>query len=309
MIRSQQPRPKTLDAARNKWRGILASLDIDERSLTGRHSPCPLCGHAKNFRFDNRDGNGSWICTCGAGTGMQLLQRLHDWDFAAAARAVDDILMNGSPTNEAPKPSIDADERKRMLNGMWSAGKPIAAGDPVGSYLASRTLPLPQCRGVLRYVERCWVPNGGGVLPAMVAKVQGPDGKPVTLHRTFLGPNGKADIDEPRALMPGEIPSGSAVRLAPVAERMGIAEGIETALAATRRFNLPCWSALNAPLLMKWAPPTGVRQVVVFGDNDASATGQAAAWALVRDLKRRGFDAQPMIPTTTGTDWADKDAA
>ena len=45
---------------------------------------------------------------------------------------------------------------------------------------------------------------------------------------------------------------------------LGIAEGIETALAASYRFGVPVWSAI----LESWEPPTGVKRMIVFGDND-----------------------------------------
>ena len=104
--------------------------------------------------------------------------------------------------------------------------------------------------------------------------------------------------------MLGSMPTGAAVRLAPHEDKLGIAEGIETALAASVLFNMPVWAALNAGLL-SWTPPAEVETVFVFGDNDASATGQAAAYALAQRLKAKGVAAFVEIPTRTGDDWAD----
>lgn len=90
----------------------------------------------------------------------------------------------------------------------------------------------------------------------MLAVVQDQDGEPVTMHRTFLKPDGsgKAEMEAPRRLMPGPNPKGSSVRLH---EWLGsgplcIAEGIETAFAASALFGVPVWAALNAGQLEAW---------------------------------------------------------
>jgi putative DNA primase/helicase len=140
----------------------------------------------------------------------------------------------------------------------------------------------------------------------MVAAVRDLNGKGINVHRTFLGPNGKADMSDPRAMMPGRLPDGCAVRLAPAKAIMGIAEGIETAIAASVKFKMPVWSAINATMLAKWIPPEEVEEVHVFGDNDAKFAGQAAAYALASRLAgRMGLRVQVHIPERVGTDWAD----
>lgn len=74
----------------------------------------------------------------------------------------------------------------------------------------------------------------------------------------------------------GSLPMGGAVRLARHERALGIAESVETALAATALFGVPCWSVLNAGRLEGWEPPEGVTEVVIFGDNDLNSVGQAA---------------------------------
>jgi putative DNA primase/helicase len=292
---------KTLDAARGKWRGILLQMGIEREHLTGNHAPCPLCGGQDRFRFDNKNGNGSYICNqCGAGTGMQLLQRVKGWDFATAASEVDKVL--GNVQADQVKPAMDDEKRKELLNRLWKAGRSIEPDDLAGWYLTGRGCPI-DCPD-LRFVEQCPAPDGVK-RPALIALVRDAEGKPANIHRTFLGESGKADMNNPRAMMPGCVPEGSAVRLAPVSELMGIAEGIETAYAASKRFGLPVWSAIDAGKLAKWKPPELCKSVVVFGDNDANFTGQAAAYALAHRLALKGYAVSVQIPETTGTDWAD----
>ncbi len=92
----------------------------------------------------------------------------------------------------------------------------------------------------------------------------------------------------PRRLMPGTIAPGSAVRLFDAGSTLGIAEGIETALAAASLFGLPrVWAAVNASQLAKWLPPVEATEIIVFGDADAAFVGQAAAYALAHRLAGR----------------------
>lgn len=296
---------KTADAARGKWRGILLALGVDQQFLTGKHGPCPVCGGTDRFRWDNQHGAGGFICgQCGAGNGFDLLMRVNNWDFATTAARVDEVV--GNVEREPVKPKMDERTRKGMLNRLWGSGVKLRSGDPAFAYLTGRVqLPksLPSC---LRFASACPAPDGV-MRPALIAMVQGADGEPENIHRTFLGPNGKADMPNPRAMMPGEIPAGSAVRLFPVhGERLGIAEGIETAFAAAARFGVPVWSAINSTMLAKWMPPAAVREILIFGDCDAKFGGQAAAYQLAHRLSgRHGLAVQVHIPEQVGKDWAD----
>ena len=106
--------------------------------------------------------------------------------------------------------------------------------------------------------------------------------------------------------MPGTLPEGAAIRLGPINGAMGIAEGVETALAAGHRYGCPVWSALNANNLVKWRPPAGVEEVLICGDNDASWTGQAAACELAKRLHALGLLVRVKIPSRPDKNWADE---
>ena len=299
---------KSAEKARGKWRGILLALKVDDRFLTGKHGPCPFCEGENRFRWDNSNGNGSFICNqCGAGAGFEFLKRFHGWDFITTAKEVDAIV--GNVVQERPKQQQDEKARANMLNKLWASGVPLTGKDPASAYLAGRgVLPakIPSC---LRFVGQCHVPYGGGDRPAMIALVLGSEGNPVNIHRTYLGPNGKADMANPRAMMPGKHPLGSAVRLYTVhGESMGIAEGIETAIAAAKRFKMPVWAALNSAQLTEWNPPIGITSLTVFGDCDKAYGGQLAAYALSHRLVTRNkLLVEVKIPDTLGKDWADID--
>jgi putative DNA primase/helicase len=290
---------KTLDAAKGKWKGILLQMGIERKHLTGNHAPCPLCGGEDRFRFDNKHGNGSYICgQCGAGTGFQLVQRFKGWDFKATADAVDAVLSNVQ--NDQIKPAMSDEKRRDLLRKLWRAGVVMDGRDPASLYLHGRGCLPKWITPDLRYVAECPAPDGVKRL-AMIALVRDALGNPCNIHRTFFNETGKAK----RAIMPGPLPEGSAVRLFKPGVVMGIAEGIETAYAAAKRFQIPVWSAINAGNLAKWQAPEGCEGVKVFGDCDPKYGGQAAAYALAHRLAVKGLAVEVHIPDTMGKDWAD----
>jgi putative DNA primase/helicase len=291
------------EAARGRWASLLPQLGVSPRALSGKHGPCPICGGRDRFRFDNRDGRGTWICSqCGAGDGLSLAMKVTGHPFKDLARQIKDLVGSAPIVTKAPGPTPE--QLRQAKNRLWCAAKPVEPGDAVDRYLLSRGLAdRPAC---LRHAPQTPFDGLADLHPAMVALVHGPDARPATLHRTFLTPDGrKAKIPSPRRLMRGPFPKGSAVRLVPATDVLGVAEGIETAMAAAQFFKLPVWAALTAGNLADWIWPNCIRQLIVFGDNDGSFTGQNAAFALARRAKAKGIAVEVQIPPKVGADWAD----
>src|SRR5690349_5951491 len=90
------------DKCRGRWRGILPAFGIDGKYLTGKHGPCPICGGTDRYRFDDKNGSGSWICSsCGAGNGAELVMRKTGLDFKDAAKRIEEVA--GTADFVAPK--------------------------------------------------------------------------------------------------------------------------------------------------------------------------------------------------------------
>jgi putative DNA primase/helicase len=284
---------KISETARGRWHGILPQLGISPKLLQNKHGPCPICGGKDRFRFDDKDGKGTWICNkCGSGEGAELVKRVKEVGFKEAAKMIEGVVT-GVAKFDPPKQRPGADKEK--MNRMWlEESKRITRSDPVGSYLAARCGIESNYSGDLR----CW----GECI--MLARVRDGEGVPVTIHRTIIE-DGKADK---KLLMPGKLPDNVAIRLGHwyggAWGELGIAEGIETALSASVLFNVPVWAAISAPLLKKWRPPAGVVKVIIFGDNDKNYTGQEAAYSLARSLSG-DLEVDIKIPTLPGQDWND----
>lgn len=279
---------------KGRWHGVLPSLGVPAAFLTGKHQACPMCGGKDRARFDNKDGAGTFFCThCGAGDGVSLVMKLNGWDFKTAAERIE-ALMGGVEARET-KTRADINQQIRAMRQAWGASQPI--GKLVRRYLFSRHIDPGDVRDLREAVAAC----------EMRALVRDVNGNGCQVHRTLLTPEGEKREGNCRLFMPGPIPKGSAVRLFSYADKLGIAEGIETALSAAILFNVPCWAALNTSLLKQWEPPSDVKHVTIFGDSDAEFAGQAAAYELARKLTtpNKGVRVSIEIPSLIGTDWND----
>jgi len=297
------------DRCHGRWHGILVALGIEARVLNKKNQPCPMCGGKDRFRWTNHDDKGGYYCSgCGAGDGLKLVQEFFCLDFRGAAEKIEGII-GGVDLDKTPRRTDD--QNLTVMRAVWRAGHNIQATDPVGLYLAYRRLFVPEYPKCLKYVPQ--LRHGDGAAPAMIAQVVSAEGRAVNIHRTWLRADGsgKAAIEPNRKIMAGTIPDGSAIRLACAGEALGIAEGIETALAASIRFNLPVWAVISEGGMQKFRPPPAVKRLIIFGDNDRNGVGQAAAWIAHRDIGRaaaradRSIQLEVKIPDQPGTDWAD----
>ena len=292
-----------IDPAKGKWFGILSALGVDPEVLNKRrHFPCPANGQGVDrFRWSDKDGAGRFFCACsdGSKSGYDLLMCCRGWTFKEAKNEVKKIVNDVSETQE--KPSEDPSKR---LNETWARTKKTN-GETVAAYLRGRLLePNP----VLRQGREEYWHDGKkvGAYDAMVAQVMSASGESATLHVTFLDGDKKAVVAIPRKILTPKLSfKGGAVRLYPAAATMGVAEGIETALAAAKLWKIPVWACLNADNLSEFVPPPEAKKVLIFGDNDANFTGHAAAYKLARRLSLKGLEALPLFPADVGQDWND----
>ena len=193
---------------------------------------------------------------------------------------------------------------------LWAQCLPLVPGDPVALYLDRRglaaALPLP---GLLRMHPALPYWHGDellGTFPAMVAPLLTPDRRIVALHRTFLTSDGrKATVPNPKKLTRAAGPVAGACILLhkPVHGCIGIAEGIETALAAFCASSVPTVAAYCAGNLAAWRWPAGVRRLVIFADADKA--GRDAAETLRARALAAGLRVEVLTPTDPGADWCD----
>lgn len=78
-----------------QWQSILSSLaGIDSSFLRNKNGPCPACGGVDRFRFDDKNGTGSYFCNgCGAGDGISLLEKCSSFSFYECVQEIGKFLM------------------------------------------------------------------------------------------------------------------------------------------------------------------------------------------------------------------------
>lgn len=317
-----------IDKANGRWPSILESLGINASYLTSKHGPCPVCGGKDRFRFDDKEGRGTFICNqCGAGAGVKLLQLYHGWDFETAIRQLGGVLgvqtglcvpthikviLNKQPVAQEACRGERVEVRQKKLQNVWRCSSSIIKGGSVDCYLQSRGIKLNDFPCVLRFHPALPYYDDGKLVdnfPALVALVQNIKGQLVTLHRTYLGDACKADVKTPKKLMPSITPgasNGAAIRLhEPCNGKLALAEGIETAFAVHVATHLPVWATVSAHGMERVVLPPYVTEVTIAIDNDASNTGQKAATKLRERLLAEGRKVRCVIPPHIGCDFAD----
>lgn len=231
------------------------------RELTG---PCPKCGGRDRFSINTAKRVFNCRHCVTAGGNIDLVMFVRDVDFPSAlswlcgerAEISEDERrerLARAEKNRARNAAKAERERQKAIAGareIWQAG--VSAEDtPVRDYLTLRGIPrdlFPRLPGCLRYhpdlpymvqIDRRWVEVHRG--PAMLAAIQGPDGRFRGVHRTWIDlgrAKGKPRIAHPET---GELVKvkkslgsvkGGAIRLTPARPVLIMGEGIETTATA-----------------------------------------------------------------------------
>lgn len=296
---------KLHERAQGHWKSILPALGIDRRFLSKKNGPCPMCGGKDRWRFTDLNGRGTWWCnSCSGGNGIALAMKFTGLPFKELAGRIERII--GDAPAEPNRTERNEQQNRAALNELWRSGLAIRPDDPVDRWLEARRVGMQNYPRSLRCGMR--VRHSGPPVtwhPAMLAMVSDSAGRPANVHRTYLSESGsKAAVSKVRMFCAGPVPPGGAVRLAHPEQVLGIAEGIETALAAGKLSGIPTWAALSDWGLEKFEPPAGIQRLTIFADHDEHGAGQRAAYALAARLSGR-IDLEVRIPDRAGADWND----
>jgi putative DNA primase/helicase len=107
----------TVSSSRNHWPQILTGLGIAVPD-NNKHGPCPICGGKDRFRFDDKQGRGTWICNqCRHGDGLDLVARVNACDLISAARLVAGLTLSPStaPAREKTPLRPISDRAKELI--------------------------------------------------------------------------------------------------------------------------------------------------------------------------------------------------
>ena len=312
-----------MTAASGRWRDILEVLaGLQAEQLSNRHQPCPACGGRDRYRFDDRDGNGSWFCNqCGGkdhmgggGTGMDLLMRVRSWSFRQACEEVErylDLEAQGDGRHR-PQP---------VSTGNGTGGKtPAATGLPGHASRPWRQPEVPPADAAPPELEQgaiaqwCYRDASGAQLFWIQRLCSARSGRKAFLHRVWLDgswhrPSRRdpfsCEWPAPRPLygLPGlgERPDAQVL----------VVEGEGTADAAALLFPdhvVISWAnGTNAIGKTDWQP-LAVRSVTLWPDADAPGRkAMARLVALLHEQACRVALVDPPADLPQGWDLADAD--
>lgn len=154
------------------------------------------------------------------------------------------------------------------------------------TFLVSRGLTAPWPVS-LRFTPSLIHPYVNLPFPAIIAAVQAADRSIQATQNTYLLPDGrgKARLSAPR--LPKGPLKGGTVRLAAAGEILGLAEGVETGLAAMQMFGVPIWCCLGGSNIKNAPVPGTTKQIIIYGDNGDAGHRYAEEAAEVFALQGR----------------------
>src|SRR5258708_10560978 len=135
--------------ANGRWFDILSALGVGSNYLRSKHGPCQVCGGKDRFRWDNKNGTGTFYCgNCGAGNGFKLLMLANGWDFKETAQKIETVI--GVSRKMSSRRELTSEEARAAMRERWASCIAIEPGDPVSKYLAARLGVVPMSK-VLRF--------------------------------------------------------------------------------------------------------------------------------------------------------------
>ena len=186
---------------------------------------------------------------------------------------------------------------------IWHEAEPLG-GSPAKAYLESRG--ILAASSALRFHPRTPLGPKGRTrfLPAMIAAVSLDEG-PIAIHRTFLSTEAstKATFDKPKRAL-GSLGEAAVRLFAPVSGKLGLAEGIESALSAYALTGIPVWATLGNERFGLVSIPESVTELHLFVDHDAG--GELAASRGLGAYAQEGRTIQVRKPHPSDTDWNDE---
>ncbi|MGV6840441.1 MAG: DUF7146 domain-containing protein [Planktomarina sp.] len=296
-------------------RQIIEALGGDHMAGYGL-APCPICqpeGRRDQRGLSVKDAGGKTLLTCHKSgcPAPDIFKVLHDAG----------IVERGGKGSYTP-PSADQRKAEResrqeraaktakFCNDLWAQSKPIM-GSVAQNYLENvrglKGAQWAKMERTLRFHPNLKHTPSAGHFPAILARVRGPNGKAMGLHRTYLAPDGsgKANVQGGSAkMMLGSCARG-AVRFGKDREIMALAEGIETALSIGLSGRMTVWATLSTSgMKAVEMPPLPMAAVVIIAaDNDPA--GLAAAQQTATRLEGEGRTVSIIHPPRAGQDFND----
>lgn len=267
---------ETVKQACGHWPRILPALGV--KVIKNRHQACPVCGGTDRFRFDDKEGRGTWFCNqCGAGDGLKLIEKVFGVSASEAAGKVNAVTGNLSPVAPEMIAAAEAGTEADRKAAAALAAKLMEKTQPASgnAYLTRKGFPALECLtltamhktgGVTYRAGDVVVPlydDSGALVNLQLINADG-------LKRTLKGGQVKGACH----IIEGKKQAG---------KRLWIAEGYATALTVHHLTGETVMVALSSVNLLSLASLARQKhpacQIVLAADRDLSGDGQTKAAA------------------------------
>ncbi len=266
----------TVKQACGHWPRILPALGV--KVIKNRHQSCPVCGGSDRFRFDDKEGRGTWFCNqCGAGDGLKLVEKVFGVTPSEAAGKVNAVTGNLPPVvpevTAAAEAETEADRKAATALAVRLMEKTRPATG--NAYLTRKGFPGRECPvltvmhktgGVTYRAGDVVVPlydDSGALVNVQLINADG-------LKRTLKGGQVKGACH----ILDGKKEAG---------KRLWIAEGYATALTVHHLTGETVMVALSSVNLLSLASLARHKypacQIVLAADRDLNGDGQSKAAA------------------------------
>lgn len=302
-----------IERARRRFDIIAAEVPLRRvgREMSGL---CPFHSE-KSPSFYVAPDKGFYHCFgCGAhGSVIDYLMRTRNLDFPNAVHEINGTTPRQGrepvplpPTREPSK----SGGSQVYVNGILHESAPVAPGTAAYLYLQTRGLitnlnraPTEAALAALRAHPALDCVEAGLPMPALVAPITSSEGVTavqriwVQDRVEYFGGTGPKDSRAPlkvRKKTLGQMLDG-AVRMGAPRDRLGLAEGVETAIAAALlNRGMPVWASCGASRLGSVAIPEGVTTIRLYGDN--GDTGLELAHRAAQAYHRQGYRVEIRFP-------------
>lgn len=255
---------------------------------------------------------GFWHCFgCGAhGDVVDLVRRLEGGTFAEALARLEGELGLADPvpgrkpvlnvardTTRMREREAEAQRRAEGARGtawrIWEHARALDGADAASLYLAGRGIPgaviAAAARADALRVAGRLRHSSGHEGPALVARVVDASGRFLAVQRTWLdpkGPKGKADVS-PNKMALGPLRGGRVPLAGEAGDPRGLAEGVESALAAWALSGVASDAGLGGNM-GSVELPFEIGQVVIFRDPGAAGLrlAQGAARRFLKEQRQ-----------------------
>ncbi|EIV4543405.1 toprim domain-containing protein [Salmonella enterica] len=273
---------ETVKQACGHWPRILPALGV--KVIKNRHQSCPVCGGSDRFRFDDKEGRGTWFCNqCGAGDGLKLVEKVFGVTSSEAAGKVNAVTGSLSPVAPEVIASVEAEtvvDRKAaaaLAVRLMEKTRP-ATGN---AYLTRKGFPVLECLTLTTMHK-----TGGVTFRAGDVVVPLYDDTGALVNLQLINADGLK-----RTLKGGQVKGACHIieGKKQAGKRLWIAEGYATALTVHHLTGETVMVALSSVNLLSLASLARQKspacQIVLAADRDLNGDGQSKAAAAADSCK------------------------